>query len=346
MNLKIIQWNIHGLINNFHELQLIIKDINPDIISLQETLIPYNHQNIIYPKNYNGFFHNLSNNTTAKQGVAILIKKSIPHKLLYLNPIIASIAIQINIGIEFIIVSSNISPQQNFTNNSLKSLIKNINTPLLITGDFNSWSTLWGSTVSNTRGKIIENFILNEDLIILNNGSPTHFSTHNTFTNIDISMCSPQLAPFCSWKTLRNLHGSDHFPISIEIEKHLTHTKIKPNPKFKTDSADWFLYMKKCDEFISQAKMSHNINQQAALLVRCIRSAANISIPQTNNKSNRQRVVWWNSKLEFLRTQKQSLWHIFKRFGTGINEIQSTTFICNCCQNSVVCRSLLQLKFL
>lgn len=71
MDLKFIQWNINGLINNYHELQLLIKDHNPDIISIQETHIPFNCNNIIYPKQYSGYFHNLPNNNTAKQGIAI-----------------------------------------------------------------------------------------------------------------------------------------------------------------------------------------------------------------------------------------------------------------------------------
>lgn len=238
MDLKIIQWNLNGLINNYHELQLIFNEFNPDIISIQETHIPVNQNNIIFPKQYNGYFHNLAENTSTKQGIGILVKKNIPHSLIYTNSDISTIAIQTNIGIKLSVACTYIPPQQNFSERSLKTIINNLTYPFLITGDFNSRSPIWGSVNSNHRGAVIENLILNEDLIVLNNGSPTHFSTHNTFSHIDITFCSSQLAPMCSWKTLSSLYGSDHYPILITVEKSLFHTKKNFTPKFKTDRAN------------------------------------------------------------------------------------------------------------
>lgn len=321
MDLKVIQWNINGLINNYHELQLIIKDYNPDIISIQETHIPVNHTNIIFPKQYNGFFHNLPNNASAKQGIGILVKKTIPHKLLYTNDDIACTAIQISTGINLTVACMYIPPHQNFSEQRLKTIINNLSPPFLITGDLNSWSPLWGSTDSNSRGIILENLIFNEDLIVLNNGSPTHFSTHNTFSNVDITLSSPQLAPLCFWKTLSSLYGSDHYPILITIEKSAVHTKSNWKPKYKTESANWPLYQQKCNENISKYNITTNINQQAAALVKCIRSAANVSIPQTKGKCPRPRVVWWNSNLNTLRNEKQRLFHNFKRVRNDNNLI-------------------------
>lgn len=321
MDFKIIQWNINGLINNYHELLLLIKDHNPDIISIQETNIPYNSINLIYPKHYNGFFHNLSTNITAKQGIAILVKNTIPHKLIYTDPNTASIAIEIDIGLKFTFINTYIPPNQDVSESNLKRILNKTNPPVFLTGDFNSWSTLWGSATSNSRGKILENFILNEDLIILNNGNPTHFSTHNSFTHIDVSLCSPHLAPFCSWATLSDLHGSDHYPILIKIEKCVDNIQTKYKPKYKTEAANWNLYQNHCDNNLCKAKTSNNINQQAASIKKIIRSAANVSIPQTKKRVYRPRVVWWNANLEKLRTQKQDLWHNFKRNRTDTNLI-------------------------
>jgi len=61
------------------------------------------------------------------------------------------------------------------------------------------------------RGETTQRFIDNTPLILLK--SPTHFSTHNTYTHIDLTLCSPILAPHAKWKILNDLHGSDHFPI-------------------------------------------------------------------------------------------------------------------------------------
>jgi len=40
MPVKIIQWNINGNFNNYNKLKLILNDISPDVLCLQETLAP------------------------------------------------------------------------------------------------------------------------------------------------------------------------------------------------------------------------------------------------------------------------------------------------------------------
>ena len=79
MKIKLLQWNINGYINNFHELQLLIRDVNPDAICLQETHLSFQEKNIIIPRGYSGYFTNLPWNRISKQGIGILIKKHIPH---------------------------------------------------------------------------------------------------------------------------------------------------------------------------------------------------------------------------------------------------------------------------
>ncbi|KAI8116077.1 hypothetical protein CVS40_11770 [Lucilia cuprina] len=79
MSFTFLQWNIHGLLNNFQELQLLIKDMDPCFISLQETHCAHNFTPIP-PKNYNGYFVNSVLNSTSKQGTGIFIKSNIPHR--------------------------------------------------------------------------------------------------------------------------------------------------------------------------------------------------------------------------------------------------------------------------
>jgi len=49
MPITIIQWNIHGIFNNYNELTLLIKDLAPAIVFLQETHLPY--KTLSAPKN-------------------------------------------------------------------------------------------------------------------------------------------------------------------------------------------------------------------------------------------------------------------------------------------------------
>lgn len=216
MNFNILQWNIKGLLNNYSELQMLIKQLNPFFIAIQETHCN-NYFTPILPRNYLGYFHNASSNTHSKQGVAILVKDSIPHKRITINSQLQAVAIEINMCLTFTIVSIYIPPCQTFCSRDLTDIFSSINTPILVLGDFNSWSNLWGSSVVNHRGRLVENAILQSNLCVLNDGRPTHFSTHATFTHIDISLCSSSLLPLTSWQVLNDLNNSDHFPIVLKM---------------------------------------------------------------------------------------------------------------------------------
>ena len=76
------------------------------------------------------------------------------------------------------------------------------NAQLHISGDFNAHSPLWDNnrTRSDTQAERIEEFIDMNDLIVLNNGTPTHSHSSSTIDNaIDLCLVSSDLATKCSW---------------------------------------------------------------------------------------------------------------------------------------------------
>jgi len=122
--------------------------------------------------------------------------------------------------------------------------VLNQHTKKLILGDFNSWGTNWGSPSDNSRGNTLQSFLNDTNLILLNCEFPTHFSNPNTYTHIDLSFCSPELAIDSEWNTIEDLHGSDHFPILLTLfnnkqrQNHSNHSKLL----FKLHLADWDKY--------------------------------------------------------------------------------------------------------
>lgn len=309
MVLKILQWNIRGYLNNYSNLQLLLANENPDIVCLQETKCKRNQIPHI-PKKYNGHFYNTHD--TSKQGTAILIKKGIPYKLINVSTPLCYLAIEINLSITLTVLSLYISPQDTVTTSHLDNLILNINSPLLILGDMNGWNPLWGSPNSNKRGKIIEDFLVNSNLSVLNNGSPTHLSTHNTLTHIDIGLASISLLPRCSWDTINDLYNSDHFPtktcINIGANKSYNF-----QPKYITCKADWTLYKNNLTMYSNNIPTSQNVNKESAQIRKIIRLSANNSIPQTRNRKATKLVPWWSRELQILRSEKQCAWRLFCR---------------------------------
>lgn len=81
----------------------------PNFISLQET-----HRQSTFtpipPHNYVAYFQNSPLNDYAKQGVGVLIKKNIPHKICTINTPLQIVAIEINLNVTFTIISVYIPP--------------------------------------------------------------------------------------------------------------------------------------------------------------------------------------------------------------------------------------------
>lgn len=319
MCLSIVQWNMNGYKNNYHELLLIIKEQNPDIICIQETHVLKN-SNIFYPSNFAGYFTNLHSNTIAKQGIAILVKKNIPHQLVNINSHICSLGVEISLNQKVTIVNSYIPPKQTFSSREMLNFLKLISGPIILVGDFNAWSPLWGSHVVNSRGQTIEEVILAANLAILNNGAPTHLSTHNSLTHVDLTLVTPSLIPNCKWEISNDLHGSDHFPITTTLQSHLKTENHYPPIKFKTDQADWKKFNAHCMEHFTFSSTS-DVNLFAARITKAVKTAANLSIPQTKPGYRPRSVHWWCPELQKLRDEKQLKWKIYKQTGTIINLI-------------------------
>ena len=61
------------------------------------------------------------------------------------------------------------NPCKEISNEDLDLIIAEVQnkSKLLIVGDFNSHNSLWGSDKTNTNGRLIEDFVFRNDLVIL-----------------------------------------------------------------------------------------------------------------------------------------------------------------------------------
>jgi len=91
-------------------------------------------------------------------------------------------------------------------------------------GDFNGWHPSWDSPTTNKRGKITQRFINNYySIILLIDKSTTHFSTHNTYTHIGLTLCSPILATTLSGKYWTTFMVVTNFLLSRPYFQQLLH---------------------------------------------------------------------------------------------------------------------------
>ena len=85
--------------------------------------------------------------------------------------------------------------------------------------DTNSRSKLWYDTFTNSRGKILEEFVTSNDLYIINedNGRPTFESSRGS-SKVDLTLCSDQLLKeVYNWNSGQEESCSDHSIINFTI---------------------------------------------------------------------------------------------------------------------------------
>ena len=98
----------------------------------------------------------------------------------------------------------------------MNDLILQLPPLFIIVSEFNGRHTLWGSETVDPRGSIIEQLLLTGDVVLMNTGEPTHYHVqNNSYSAIDLSLCSQALMHEHTWEVIDDLHGSNHCPILI-----------------------------------------------------------------------------------------------------------------------------------
>ena len=165
-----------------------------------------------------------------------------------------------------------------FNSTDLENLIAQLPPPILLLGDFNAHSTLWGCCKTDLRGKMIEDLLLKHNLSILNDGSNTYLHpATGSSSAIDLSIASPSLYLDFSWEVATDLHGSDHFPICIH-----SYTTAPPvtNGTWKLSKADWTTFPSKASSDFGQ-NYSDNLEDPIEHFTDILTDIANSTIPKS-----------------------------------------------------------------
>ena len=290
---SILQWNIRGLRSNSIHLSTILQEQSIDVICLQETKLP--DDTFIYGK-FKTYHHVNKNNLIAAGGVSIFVKNNIIQSRIQLNTPIQAVAVRVNLFRPITICNIYFPNPGNdplFTVNNLINLIKQLPKPYIIMGDFNSKSPLWGSPVTDNCGDIIEEFIYEAGLCVLNDGSITYdriVNNERQTSAIDLTLCDPELLSSFTWSTLDSLYNSDHYPIKISS---IPVSKTSQPKHFNFKKADWDKFSQMCTEKLNLNQSEVTIEQFTKVLM----DISEISIPRTSGKPRKIK-TWFNSECE------------------------------------------------
>ena len=318
-NSKLVSWNCRGLRQRKSFLEKYTWDHRPLCIAIQETKLKKDSNFKI--ANYAYIDEPLDTEGIAKGGVGFLIHEDIVYHRIKLNTKFQAIAIHAYLHKRVTICNIYINPQQNFSQADLENLTQQLPRPYILTGDFNSHHTLWHGLQPDSRGNIIEKFVLENDINILDENEHTYEVFRNGTlykAHIDLTLITPDLQPDLDWTTLDDNGGSDHIPIVIEINKSYDFNTIT---KWNFKRANWEKY-RELAVFGTPIQDFNDIQDLADYIVNTLNSAASEAIGKIKIEKGKIPKPWWNKECKVAVKNKKKAYRKFKRNPLDLNHIE------------------------
>ena len=292
-----IQWNLQSYKTKFTNLKCILNKYHPICVALQETL--HKDRELKPPAQYKVITSNVTRNDNHERGTAILIQGSYNYETLQLNTQLQACAVKIYLDKVYTICSLYL-PHVPVSKQEINHLIAQLPKPFMIMGDMNARSSIWNNTDRNEKGKIFEDILLETEVVLLNDGTRTHYhSQTNTTSAIDLTLCSPDCQLDFTYSVLEELYDSDHYPVHIE----LVNNNILPMrlERFNTKKADWERYEKLTA--INTVDIQE-VERATEMIVGTVQGAAELSIPKVKGKLRRPPMPWWNEECDRAKKER------------------------------------------
>ena len=312
----ILQWNCKGLRARSEDLKVLIHDFNPGIICLQETMLG----NSLYNPgmNFNIFNSPPPLGDRAHGGAAIIVSKSLQHSIIPLNTSLQAVALSVVLDRRITVCSVYLPPNLDFNIVNMQLLINQLPAPFLLLGDFNAHNPLWGGQILDNKGKVIEDLVDSNDIVLFNDGSMTFHNVHgNQFSAVDLSISSSNMLLDFNWSVNEFLNGSDHYPI---ILKYIRNSPSDAPPKWKVKEADW----NKFSEGINLDREFESFDSHLdayKYFVESTINSAETSIPKTMGKPRRPAVPWWDKTCGILRKVTRKCYRRYKTSASSQSKI-------------------------
>lgn len=324
--LNILQWNARSAIANKSSLEKILFEKNIHIAIISETwfkpgkFVNFPGYNIIREDREDG-----------RAGVALFIKNNIFYSVnntYYQIPYLQSCAVEIMYNDKPLnIISFYNPPSNNLTSRQWQQFFASFSGSSILGGDANCHHQVWGCSITDTKGRSLQDAVDDSNFCMLNTGEPTLVRSihHRNSSAIDITLVTPDLFGLLEWHLDEDSHGSNHFPILISSQVISVESVLKqPIRKWKIKQADWKIFKNEIEVLTGKSYAENNLSYTTFL--DNLDTACEKSIPKATafNENQKFRRPWWNKKVEqLLLTRKQNL-NTYKQNPTTENFLQYT----------------------
>ena len=297
-SLSILQWNCHGISSHKEEFKqhLASVDTKYDVICLQETLLKPSSK---FDDRFMGYKTVRRDRLDRPGGGLItLVSVELDYTEICVPSDIECIFLKINTHNGNIKVGNvYLPPNCKFDKHGLATLFQPNS---VVVGDFNSKSRLWGCSFSDSRGRIIEELIEENNFCCLNNGQATYTHYDGTQSRLDLSLVCCKLAAKSSWSVGNNTMGSDHNAVVTRLFEQNIYCEPPIEPKFNLSKADWRHFKERCRTLVTGSNVeTEDVNDHGDRLTAAIINAAHDSIPRSGERSNKRRpkpLPYWNER--------------------------------------------------
>ncbi|KAK2583960.1 hypothetical protein KPH14_006424 [Odynerus spinipes] len=251
-------------------------------------------------------------------GVAILVKDSIPHKILKISDNITLEAVGITLLSRINVITAYRRPSSVLRNRDLDELI-NSGDKVLIIGDLNAVHLNWNCNRNNRSGNILENYVQNNNCTIMYPDEPTNYPPNNTTpTTIDIAI-NKNVSNVSNLEVRHEL-SSDHNPVllNLGVQHKIRRTKIV----YIYEKANWKEFRKILNEKVEitpRILTTDDIDKEVQKLIYNINYSIKQTIPTKDNSKISNKLA---PNLIYLIKERNKLRKLWQR--TKVPQIKAT----------------------
>lgn len=192
----------------------------------------------------------------------------------------------------------------------LIGLINDAHFNLVLCGDFNSHSAMWGSVLTDTRGVLLQNWVADHDLRLVNNGTTPTCIRPQGDSVIDFTWVSADLMRHVTeWRVRSDLESlSDHQCVTFGIGSPLNGLRRCPSSPYSR----WNAARIDKDKFVESLEWACAVGPSnreledpegwSLWLLRTMQNACDASAPRVGaRRPPRETMYWWNNNIAELR---------------------------------------------
>lgn len=320
--LEIIQINLARAFKANQSLSVYQQDKLHDISLIQE---PYNLKGKIigFPMK-----HKILASKDNPKAAAIIHSEKISVFPLVLEEKIVAFKINLN-NRDTLIINCYFPPKENIQHllARIDEILQTAHTRnILITGDFNSKNITWGGNITDDRGEELIEFIIKNDLIILNNmNSEPTFDCNRGKSWIDLTLVSSGMFTYIKkWEVTKDSTCSDHRYIKIQIFDTKCVPVFKTTKEGERKAVEELLSIDWGNEVInlnSPEDIENTVNKFYNTIDHLFKKHQ-----KRFTKEKKPGKIWWTTDLEIQRKKVRAMKRRYKKCRGDLREVYKNQY--------------------